>query len=623
MKFSANTRIAVVLLITLALSFAFSCGQPEDEEEALEAARETVPSPAPEPEALAPEPETEAAGDSPPKLVVGIIVDQMAYDFLERFAGKYGEDGFRRLAGDGFIFRNAKFNFVPTTTCPGHASIYAGAPPSVHGIIGNHWFVRAPENDEVYCARDASVSLVGGGGDEDEKAGQLSPRKMLSSTVTDELRLATGMKSKVIGIGLKDRAAIMPAGHLGNAAYWLDDESGGWVTSTYYYRDEKMSRGAKPELPGWVADFNEKYPAGKYADMPGRDGVWNTLYDISTYTESLPDDNAYEKSLRGRDEKTGEYRKPVFPYVLEDVLAENPDETKGQYGRLIKATPFGNSITKDFAAAAIKGEQLGQDDVTDFLAVSFSSTDIIGHYYGPRSVEVEDAYLRLDLDIADLLNTLDTEVGEDNYLVFLTADHGVGDVPLYLEDAGIPAGYFIDDDQVRDRLNSYLGKEFRLGGIRFVLSYSNQQVYLDRDLIEEKLGLPLADVESKAASYLMKLDGVADVVTSSELNSEDFTSGARMLVENGYNRKRSGDVIVIMEPAWIEYKERFGKKGATHGAPYDYDTHVPIIFYGRHIKTGESMRPVYVTDIAPTVSALLKIPYPNGATGNPLTELFE
>jgi predicted AlkP superfamily pyrophosphatase or phosphodiesterase len=356
--------------------------------------------------------------------------------------------------------------------------------------------------------------------------------------------------------------------------------------------------------------------------MPGRDGVWNTLYDISTYTESLPDDNAYEISLRGKDDNTGEYRKPVFPYVLKEVLAGNPGETKGQIGRLIKATPFGNSITKDFAIAAVKGEGLGKDDVTDFLAVSFSSTDIIGHYYGPRSVEVEDAYLRLDLDIADLLNTLDAEVGEDNYLVFLTADHGVVDVPLYLQDVGVPAGYFIEDDRVLDGLNRYLGKEFRLGSVRFALSYSNQQVYLDRGLMD-RIGLSPPDVEMKAAYYLMTLDGVADVVTASELHAADFASGPRMLVENGYNRKRSGDLAVIMEPAWIEFKEKFGKKGTTHGAPYDYDTRVPIIFYGKHIKNGESMRPVYVTDIAPTVSALLKIPYPNGTAGNPMPELFE
>ncbi len=358
-------------------------------------------------------------------------------------------------------------------------------------------------------------------------------------------------------------------------------------------------------------------------NKPGIDGVWNTLGDISTYSESLPDDNVYEKSIRGKDEKTGEYRKPVFPYVLKDVLEENKEETKGQYGRLIKVTPFGNSITKDFALAAVRGEGLGKDGVTDFLAVSFSSTDIIGHYYGPRSVEVEDAYLRIDLDIADLLNALDSEVGEDNYLVFLTADHGVGDSPLFLGDMGIPSGYFMEDDQVLAGLNGHLGKVFGRGGSKFALAYSNQQAYLDRDLIMNKLRLSLENVEKEAASYLMTLDGVADVVTASELDSADFTTGARQLVGNGYNRKRSGDVIrdngAFVDRVQGEVRE---ERGYTRCA-YDYDTHVPIIFYGRNIKKGESMRPVFITDIAPTVSALLKIPYPNGATGNPLSELFE
>jgi hypothetical protein len=385
----------------------------------------------------------------------------------------------------------------------------------------------------------------------------------------------------------------------------------------------KTPEGAKPALPAWVTEFNEKFSAEKYVNMPGTDGVWNTLYDISTYTESLPDDNVYEKSIKGRDEETGEYRKPVFPYVLKDIIEENKGETKGQYGRLIKVTPFGNSITKDFALAALRGEGLGKDGVTDFLAVSFSSTDIIGHYYGPRSVEVEDSYLRIDLDIADLLEALDSEVGEDNYLVFLTADHGVVDVPLYLGDIGIPSGYFVDEINLSIRLNEHLGKVFRTGNKRLVLAYSNQQVYLDRDLIKTKPGMSLEDVATEAASYLMTLDGVADVVTASELDSADFTTGARQLVENGYNRKRSGDVVVIMEPGWIEFKAAYARKGKTHGAPWGYDTHVPLIFYGRNVKKGESMRPVYITDIAPTVSALLKIPYPNGATGNPLTELWE
>ncbi|HSC35125.1 MAG TPA: alkaline phosphatase PafA [Thermodesulfobacteriota bacterium] len=621
MKHSTNTQIIFGLVLFFIVSCSFSCKQP-GREKPEETQAESVAAPTPEP-AVSPVPLTEDGEDAPPRLIVGIVVDQMAYDFLDRFRDKYGEDGFKRLLGGGFSYGNAKFNYVPTTTCPGHASIYTGTTPSVHGIIGNDWFVRAPDNGETYCARDKSVSLVGDGGDGDEKAGQLSPRKMLASTVTDELRLSSRMESKVIGIALKDRAAIMPAGHLGNAAYWLDDESGMWVTSTYYYRDMQLPEGAKPSLPAWVEDFNTKYSAEKYVNMPGNDGVWNTLMDITKYTESLPDDNVYEKSIKGRDEKTGEYRKPVFPYVLKDVLEENKEETKGQYGRLIKVTPFGNSITKDFALAAIRGEGLGKDGVTDFLAVSFSSTDIIGHYYGPRSIEVEDAYIRIDLDIADLLEALDSEVGEDNYLVFLTADHGAGDSPLFLGDTGMPSGYFMEDDQVITGLKKHLGEAFRLGGLKFVLAYNNQQVYLDRDLITNKLGLSLEDVEKEAASYLMTLDGVADAVTASELKASDFTTGARHLVENGYNRKRSGDVIVIMEPGWIEYKSKFGKKGTTHGAPYDYDTHVPLIFYGRNIKKGESIRPVYINDIAPTVSALLKIPYPNGTTGNPLLELFE
>lgn len=621
MKYIKPIRILCVFVIFLAVSLVSSYGRVEPEKP-VEPQREGFAAPPPGP-SPSPAPVIEAGEGAPPKLVVGIVIDQMAYDFLDRFKGKYGEGGFKRLLGGGFSFRNTKINYVPTTTCPGHASIYTGATPSVHGIIGNDWFVRAPENAETYCARDESAALVGGSPGSEDNEGEVSPRNMLSSTVTDELRLATGMGSKVIGVALKDRAAIMPAGHLGNAAYWLDDETGEWVTSTYYYRDRKKKGDAKPELPDWVRDFNLKYSAQKYLDGPGIDGVWNTLRDISTYTESLPDDNVYEKSIRGRDEKTGEFRKPVFPYVLKDVLAENEEDTKGQYGRLIKVTPFGNSITKDFALAAVRGEGLGRDDVTDFLAVSFSSTDIIGHYYGPRSIEVEDAYLRVDLDIADLLDALDSEVGEDNYIVFLTADHGVGDSPLYLQDVGVPSGYFMDDDEVRDRLNERLGKVFGRPGGKFALSYSNQQVYLDRDLIRTRPGLSLEAVEREAASYLMTLDGVADVVTASELDSAEFTSGPRMLVGNGYNRKRSGDVMVIMEPSWIEYKEKYGKKGTTHGAPWDYDTHVPLIFYGWNIRHGESMRPVYITDVAPTVSALLGIRYPNGASGNPLPELFE
>jgi predicted AlkP superfamily pyrophosphatase or phosphodiesterase len=614
-KYSPNARLVLLLMALLSVFVSYSCGRQENHEAKTERAAVRTPVPA---ATLPPQPEHDESSD--PKLIVGIVVDQMAYDFLDRYWDKYGADGFKRLVNNGYSFRVAGFNYVPTTTCPGHASIYTGTTPSVNGIIGNDWFVRAPENSKTYCARDITAHLVGGSASSDPKSGEMSPKNLLTTTVTDELRLSTNMKAKVIGIALKDRAAIMPAGHLGNAAYWLDDESGRWVTSSYYYRDNE---GYGTALPDWVKDFNQKYSAEKYLNKPGTGGEWKTLKKLSEYTESLPDDSVYEKSIKGKDDATGEYRKPVFPYVFKDVLADNKSEIKGRYGVLIKATPYGNSITKDFAIAAIKGEDLGKDNVTDFLTVSFSSTDIIGHYYGPRSVEVEDAYLRLDQDIADFLKALDETVGEDNYLVFLTADHGVSDVPLYLQDVGIPAGYFIDDNDLKDKLNDHLGKVFKAGGAKLVLSYSNQQVYLDRDLITGKLGLRLADVEGEAAAYLMTIDGVADVVTASELKSTDFTKGPRSLVENGFNRRRSGDLAVIMEPSWIEYKETSGKKGTTHGSPYRYDTHVPLIFYGWNIKHGSSVRPVDITDIAPTLSALLGIPFPNGATGNPLPELLE
>ncbi|HML96643.1 MAG TPA: alkaline phosphatase family protein [Thermodesulfobacteriota bacterium] len=613
--------ILSILFILSAAGFFISCERTGD---TAPSRTEPPPLATDGPSAKQPRPTLRPDGGNPenvpPRLVVGIVVDQMRYDFLTRFWDEYGDDGFKRLVGEGFSFGNARLDYVPTTTCPGHASIYTGAPPSVHGIIGNDWFDR-DLGGEIYCAYDKTASLVGGGEGLGKVTGMRSPRKMLTTTVTDEIKLASGMQSIVIGISEKDRAAIMPAGHLGDAAYWLDAASGEWVTSTYYYRNDK--NGEAPELPAWVKNFNSENSAEKYLARPGIDGEWNTLLDISEYEESADDGSPYEKSISGKDEATGEYRKPVFPYVLKDVLAQNPADTGGMYGRLITATPFGNSLTKDFAVAAVEGAGLGKDGVTDFLAVSFSSTDIIGHYYGPRSVEVEDTYLRLDRDIAALLESLDRLVGEGNYLVFLTADHGVVDVPLSLEDAGVPAGYFTEDDELITMLNAHLAKVYGPAGGKLVLAYSNQQVYLDRDLIRSKLRAGVADVERETADFLLTLPGVADAVTATELRGADFTTGPRALVENGYNMKRSGDVAVVMEPAWIEYKARYGKRGTTHGAPYTYDTHVPLVFYGWKIRRGSSMRPVGITDAAPTVSALLGVPFPNGATGQPLVELFQ
>ncbi|MEQ9618969.1 MAG: alkaline phosphatase family protein [Deltaproteobacteria bacterium] len=623
MKFLFLSRVRILIFLILPVVILYSCERPErtKRKESIKIAATQSPSPT-----MGPAPVVR--GDSSPRLILGIIVDQMRYDFLPRYWNRFGDGGFRKLVKGGYSFNNTKYNFAPTKTCPTHTSIYTGATPSVHGIIGNSWFDRSLGNkgDEMYCAYDGAVFPVGieKGRDSDDSTGRRSPGNMLVTTVTDEFRLATNMESVVIGISLKDRGAIMPAGHLGNAAYWLDDNTGTWITSSYYYRAEGNRDKRTLQLPGWVRTFNEKYSAEKYLKQPGIDGKWKTLLDKSKYSASDEGNEKYEKSIRGKDEG-GNYRPPVLPYDLVEVLTENEKEFRGKWGRLIKHTPYGNSITADFAIAALRDDELalGRDEITDFMAVSFSATDIIGHSYGPRSMEIEDAYIRLDRDIAGILDEIDERVGEGNYLVFLTSDHGAVDVPLYLQDEGIPAGYFMDDDDVKDNLNRYLKEKFDLGDTDAVLSYSNQQVYLDRKAIAKDSRLNIVEVESEVVRYMMALDGVADAVTASDLNKAEFSRGRKLMVQNGFNRKRSGDVAIIMEPSWIEYKKRFDKKGTTHGAPYNYDTHVPLVFYGWKIKEGESVRPVEITDIAPTISALLKIPFPNGATGNPLVELFD
>lgn len=514
-----------------------------------------------------------------PKLVVGIVVDQMRGDYLNRFWGKIGDGGFKRLVNQGYSFENAHYNYVPTYTAPGHASIYTGTYPSVHGIVGNVWYNRFT-GKEVYCTSDDSVASVGGG----SVAGKMSPRNMLSTTITDELRIASNRRAKVIGIAFKDRSAILPAGHLADGAYWFDGRSGSFITSTFY-----MNR-----LPDWVDNFNKRNLAKFYTDRP-----WNTLLSIENYVESLPDDSPYEMLF-------GDETKPVFPHNL-PKLAE-------KYGlSLLGFTPFGNSLTKDFVLEALRAEKLGMGSETDFLAVSFSSTDYIGHAYGPRSVEVEDSYLRLDLDIAEILNALDVQLGKDNYVVFLTSDHGAAEVPAFLRDLKIPAGYF-DQENATKGLKENL---FAVYGDSLVEKYINQQVYLDHRTISTKK-LNLREVQETAAAYLRSLDGVSSALTGYALQYHGFFDHERNNILNGYSHKRSGDVVLNLEPAWTEPMQ----KGTTHGSTYSYDTWVPMIWYGWKIPTGRSYKRVNITDIAPTLSRMLEIAYPNGTTGQPLVELM-
>ncbi len=517
-----------------------------------------------------------------PKLIVGIVVDQMRVDYLTRYESKFGEGGFKKLIKGGYFNKNANFNYVPTYTGPGHASIFTGSVPRVNGIISNDWYDKKTGKN-IYCAQDETVTTVGS----TSNAGKMSPRNMLTTTIGDEMRLATNMQAKVIGISQKDRASILPAGHTANAAYWYDGSNGAFITSTFYMQ----------KLPLWVIAFNDKKLPEKYLSQD-----WTTLLPMASYSESLPDDNAFEGLFKGES-------KPVFPHKL----AELKEKNKGL--NMIRATPFGNSLTKDFALEAIKNEQLGADAVTDLLSVSFSSTDYVGHQYGINAIETEDTYLRLDKDLEELINYLEKNIGKDNFVIFLTADHGGAHNAAYLQSLKVPAG-LIDEKGIEDAMKAHLKEVF---GDTLVMSFSNQQFFLNHTTLA-KNKLKLKEVTMEAARYALTLEGVAnayslyDVIASSQSNDVALSR-----IYMGFNDVRSGDVILNYLPAYLDY----GKTGTTHGAAYSYDTHVPLLWYGWKINQGSSYEPVNISDIAPTLSSFLDISFPNGCVGKPIGGLVK
>ena len=517
------------------------------------------------------------------KLVVGIVVDQMRYDYLTRFENKYGNGGFMRMIREGYNCKNNHYNYIPTYTGPGHASVYTGTTPENHGIIANNWYDKFIKGG-VYCASDASQSSVGVEG---QWAGQMSPHRMLTTTVTDQLRLDTQNQGKVIGIAIKDRGAILPAGHAANGAYWFyGKDKGNWITSTYY----------REELPTWVKEFNAADEAEKYL------ATWNTLYDINTYTESDADLNLYEEPFKGK-------AKPTFPYDLKALQTEN-----GGFD-VLKATAYGNSLTTDFAIAAIKGESLGKDSNTDFLAVSYSSTDYVGHQFGVNSKEIQDTYLRLDQDLERLFATLDAEVGKGNYTIFLTADHAAVHVPAFLQDMKIPAGYF-DHGALKKHLKSFLNTMY--GSENMIENISNGQIFLNYAEIK-RLQLSATAIENALQRELLSYDKISKVYTRTALMNSEFTHGIAASLQRGFNQKRSGDVCYVLDIATITYS----RTGSTHGSGFNYDTHVPLLFYGNGIQQGETLQRTKITDIAPTISALLEISFPNAATGNPIESVLK
>ena len=521
-----------------------------------------------------------SSGVARPKLVVGLVVDQMRWDYLYRYSSKYSSKGFKRLLSQGYSFENTLIPYTPTYTAAGHASVYTGSVPAVNGIVGNNWFDRKTATN-VYCTDDSTVTTIGSS----SRAGKMSPENLWASTITDELRLSNNFQSKVIGIALKDRGAILPAGHAANAAYWYDDAVGKFITSSYYMKD----------LPEWVNQFNNKDWPGTYMSKD-----WTTLFPIEKYILSTEDNKPYESSISGETS-------PTFPHKLSAI-------TKGKYGSF-RTTPFANTFTFDFAKSAVENEKLGAGAVTDFLAVSISSTDYIGHSFGPNSIEIEDTYYRLDNDIADFLQFLDNKLGKGNYLFFLTADHGVAHIPAFLNEHNMPGGTF-DDNAILKEINSSLAIEF--GMDKILQNIQNYQFYINIKEVE-KNGKDLEQIKKSVIKALMAKPFIVNAFDIKKLNETTLPQPQKNMMANGYNPVRSGDIMFTVKPGYFDG----GTKGTTHGLWNPYDAHIPNLWFGWNIKPGKSNRETYMTDIAPTVAALLKIQMPNGTVGKVLEEVVK
>ena len=517
-----------------------------------------------------------------PKLVVGIVVDQMRWDFLYKYQAKYGNGGFKRLLNEGYSFNNVMIDYIPTVTALGHTSIYTGSVPSIHGIAGNDWTDKETGKN-VYCTTDETVNAVG---TEAKKIGQHSPRNLWSTTITDQLGIATNFRSKVVGVSLKDRASILPAGHNPTAAFWFDETTGNFITSDYYLK----------ELPQWLNEFN-KEENGKKLVSNG----WKTLLPISEYFESTEDNVAWENLL-------GSAKTPTFPY---ENLAKDYDAKKG----VIRTTPFGNSLTLKMAEATIKGYKMGEDNITDFLAINIASTDYVGHAFGPNSIEIEDTYLRLDQDLEAFFQQLDKKVGKGNYLVFLSADHGAAHSEGYMQANKMATGFF--GEGLEKTLNDELEKKY--AGSKLILGIDNYQVYLNQNVIKEK-GLETDEVKKTILGLLNKDKRVLYAVDLEEVAEAPIPEPIKTRIINGYNWQRSGDIQIITHDSMLP---TYAKKGTTHSVWNSYDAHIPLIFMGWKVKTGQSAKPYHMTDIAPTLAQMLKVENPSGNIGNPITEVLE
>ncbi|MHB8906188.1 MAG: alkaline phosphatase PafA [Melioribacteraceae bacterium] len=513
-----------------------------------------------------------------PKLVVGIVVDQMRFDYLYRFNPYFGKNGFIRLMNEGSNFTFAHYNYSPTNTAPGHASIYTGTTPYFHGVIANDWYDKV-KNKMIYCVNDTTVKSVGS----NDQEGEMSPKNLLATTITDQLKLSNNNASKVISISLKNRGAVLPGGHCANAAYWYDLKTGNVITSSYYMN----------ALPKWVNEFNDQKLVLKYLSKG-----WQLSLPESDYLISSPDDSKYEKDVF----KEG---KTSFPHLFKHL-------NDNQKYDAFETTPYGNNIVEEFAKTALVNEKLGKGKETDFLAISFSSTDHVGHDYGTFSFELQDTYIKLDSLIADLLLTLDNHVGKGNYLLFLTADHAGLETPGILKERGLPTGE-LNNKKFFDSLKSFALRNY--GDEKIIENHSNRQIYFNRSVIQKK-NLNLHEVEQRFTDYMRDtFPAIASINNRDDLEKQIASRESSNPILNGFNPALSGDITYSLQPGYLP---NFLDKGTTHSTAYSYDTHVPLLFYGWHIPKHTNNSSVFTIDIAPTIANLLKIQEPSASIGIPL-----
>ena len=523
------------------------------------------------------------ATDTKPKLVVGIVVDQMRWDYVNKFKSFFKtQNGFLKMMNQGASCNNNLISYLPTVTACGHTAVYTGSTPAIHGITGNSWYDNIQQR-MVYCVEDNSVQAVG---IENSSAGKMSPLNVWTTTLGDELKLATNFKSKVYGVSLKDRGAIIPAGHAADGAFWYDSKSGNFISSTYYGKT----------LPTWLTNYNNSKKVDSFYKLG-----WSLSLPVSVYEANCDNDqNEYESKPFGK-EVNG------FPYNLISYIGKD-------YGK-VSSTPYGNNLVLDIATQTLINEKMGLDDITDLLAVSFSSPDYIGHAFGPNSWETLDGYIKLDELLAQFFTTLDQQVGKDNYTVFLTADHAVAPIPGYAQKHKIPAGTITDDG-----IKNELGKMLTAKGLnpKLISAITEFNIYLNHNLMDS-LQVTQEKLTSLITNYLEQKSNIIQVVESRKAAYAPLPQSIRERIVNGFNPQRSGDLMFITKSGVVGG----GNTGTGHGVFYNYDAHIPLLFYGKGIKKGQVNNVNYMTDIAPTITTLLGIQMPSGSIGKPILEVIQ